>query len=329
MSGLSDDDVARLGRLVEWPEIPGDRYRIERRLGRGGMGTVFLAHDVALERPVAIKVLNPTRGAGELAQRLAREARTIAKLDHASVVPIHEIGALDDGRPYYVMKYVAGRTLREWRARAPARQEALRLFLRTCEAVAHAHALDLIHRDLKPDNVMVGAHGELYVMDWGLAKALGSPAREEARGAAPREDGLETGHGVALGTPGYMAPEQEGAAGASLGTPSDVFALGGILGFLWSGADPRPGQALELADAPPALRSILAKCRAGGPLERYPSAQELAADVARFLDREAVSAHRESWPERIGRFLDRNRFVVWLVAAYLVLRVLVFAFTSG
>ncbi len=351
MSALSDGDVARLARLVETPEIPGGRYEIVELLGRGGMGTVFLARDAALARTVAIKVLNPMRDAGDLPQRLEREARTIAKLDHASVVPIHEIGVLEDGRPYYVMKHVVGATLRAWRERNASHAEALRVFLRLCEAVAHAHELGIVHRDLKPDNVMVGRFGELYVVDWGLAKSVGaapggppsvgtsgaksgagssheaasSGAARVARASERTNDGVDTGYGAVLGTPAYMAPEQARGRNAEVDARADVYALGGILAFVWNARDPDEGDEPTGGASRP-LRAIAGKCRAADPRERYPSARELAADVAAFLDQEPVTAHRENVLERLERLLARHRFVVWLVLGYLILRALVFFF---
>jgi serine/threonine protein kinase len=322
---LSNAEVARLAELVDTPDLPGDRYRILERIGEGGMGSVYLAHDLPLDRRVAIKVLHSSREGDELGRRLEREARTIAALDHASVVPIHETGVLADGRRYYVMKYVAGATLRAWRESARSDNELLRTFLRCCEAVAHAHSLGVIHRDLKPDNVMVGPHGELYVVDWGLARRANDAESASATGGV-REHGTE--HGTILGSRGYMAPEQARGEIRAVGPPADVHALGGMLAFLWSGADPSSEGPLELERAPRPLRSIVRKARAEDPAERYPTALELAADVAHFLDREPVSAHRESALERAGRFLDRNRFVAWLVVGYVTLRALVFLFAG-
>jgi serine/threonine protein kinase len=326
VSEISDGALARLAALLEAPEIPGARYRVLARLGGGGMGDVWLARDAALDRDVAIKVVRARRDGAELAARLEREARTIARIDHASVVPVHEIGVLGDGRPYYVMKHVAGATLREWRrAGAVGELAALRVFLRSAEAVAHAHSLGVVHRDLKPDNVMVGAHGELYVVDWGLAKALASPADEpasEPRAGEPLAGA--TGHGAVLGTPGYMAPEQARGESASVDRTADVFALGGILAFLLTGSDPPERGEVALASAARPLRSIVRKARASEPSQRYATAAELAADVARFLDRERVSAHSETVPERAARLFERHRVVVWLLVGYFALRALVF-----
>jgi serine/threonine protein kinase len=191
MRFLSDDAVARLRDAVEQPDLTGTRYTLLRELGRGGMGIVYEVHDQELERSVAMKVVDAEWGA---------EARTIARLEHPGIVPVHDAGVLPDGRLYYTMKLVRGVRLDAWAAQEHPVTERLRLFARICEPVAFAHANGVVHRDLKPENVMVGEFGAVLVMDWGVAHVAG--------------------------TPGYMAPEAERSA------RSDVFALGAILRFL-------------------------------------------------------------------------------------------------
>jgi len=284
--------------------VPGGRYELLERIGAGGMGTVYRARDAQLSRDVALKVVNDARSpaaTAELVLRLGREARTVASLEHACIPPVHEIGELADGRPYYVMKLVQGSVLG---APGPGPlNAALRVFLRLCEAVAYAHAKGVVHRDLKPENVMLGPLGELYVMDWGLAAALtgGPPAA------------------AAAGTPGFTAPEQE-VPGFPVDARADVFALGGILAFLATGSGPARGGALELGGVPRPLAAVIGRARRRDPGERYPSALELARDVAAFIDREPVGAYREGPFERAGRFLAKHQFVVWLVVGYLILR---------
>jgi serine/threonine-protein kinase len=302
---LSDEELARLSELASRPEVPGGRYEVLEKVGSGGMGTVYRARDRALEREVAIKVVHDARDPARLAERLRSEAKTIAALEHSSIPPVHEIGELVDGRAYYVMRFVQGTTLAH--AKPGSASAALRLFLRLCEAVAFAHAKGVVHRDLKPENVMLGPLGELYVMDWGLAGAL---------------EGAER-----AGTPGFMAPEQERGGGA-LDAGADVFALGGILAFLATGRGPGRSGELDLSGLPRPLAAIVTRSRQHDPGARYPSALELARDVAAFLDREPVAAYREGPLERAGRFLVKHQFVVWLVAGYLTLRALVF-FLSG
>jgi serine/threonine protein kinase len=283
MTWLSDDAVARLRTVADAPDLAGTRYRIERELARGGMGIVYEAEDLELQRRVAIKILATELATPEAAERMCREARVIAQLEHPGVVPLHDAGTLPDGRVYYAMKLVRGRTLSELEAPLT---EMLRLFLRVCEAVAFAHARGVVHCDLKPSNVMVGEFGEVLVMDWGVAKAIGE--------AAPG------------GTRGFMPPEQE--RGEPLDARADVYALGAML--------KRPA-------IPRRLAAIAAKATAADRADRYPDAQSLAADIAHYLDGEPVSAYRETPFERAGRWLERNRALVAVVVAYLVMRGLV------
>jgi eukaryotic-like serine/threonine-protein kinase len=172
-NGLSDAAVTRLRALGRWPEFESGRYAVVEEIGRGGMGTVYLALDEELGREVAIKIPNALASAG-LERRLRNEARVLARLEHPGIVPIHDAGRLADGRLFYVMKRVRGRTLGEHLRDNPDLNERLRLFERICEPVAFAHAQGFIHRDLTPGNVMVGAFGEVMVMDWGVAKTVGS-----------------------------------------------------------------------------------------------------------------------------------------------------------
>jgi serine/threonine protein kinase len=212
------------------------------------------------------------------------EARIIAALEHPGIVPVHDSGTLPDGRLYYTMKLVRGVRLDAWAQQDHGITERLRLFARICEPVAFAHANGVVHRDLKPENVMVGEFGAVLVMDWGI---------------------------VGVGTPGYMPPEQ--ARGESAGARSDVYALGAVLAFLVGGDDlPRP------------LAAIMARAMAGDPAARYADAQALADDVLRYLDQEPVTAYRESVVERAGRWLTRHRALLTLMAAYIVMRVIVF-----
>jgi serine/threonine-protein kinase len=306
----------RLADAMSVPPLP-ERYTVRGRLGEGGMGVVWLAEDQDLGRTVAIKVARDSRSGG-LAERLAREARTIARLEHPGVVPIHGTGRLPDGRAYYVMKHVRGETLSAWAADRPRDlRESLRTLLRLCDVLAFAHERGVVHRDLKPDNVMVGPFGELFVMDWGLARLRGVTPAEPGIEEAPSEEA--TGHGTVMGTPGYMAPEQERGA-EEIGPPADVFALGGVLRFLVQGPAPE-GATRRL---PRRLRAILVKARAPREGDRYANAKDLSLDLVRFIDGRPVSAYREKPWERIGRWLSRNSFLAWLVAAYLLIRILVF-----
>ncbi|MGN6182854.1 MAG: serine/threonine-protein kinase [Thermoanaerobaculia bacterium] len=270
MSWLSDDAVARLRDIAEQPDLTGTRYELLRELGRGGMGVVYECHDRELDRSVAMKVLD---------YEFHAEAKTLARLEHPGIVPIHDAGLLPDGRFYYTMKLVRGQRLDE--LRDLTRTETLRLFARICEPVAFAHANGIVHRDLKPQNVMVGEFGAVLVMDWGVENIAG--------------------------TPGFMAPENERSE------RSDVFALGATLkSMLRCDVITRP------------LQAIIDRAMHDDPTRRYANARELGDDVLRFLDGERVSAYRENAFEIAGRWLARNRALVAVIAAYLVMRVIVF-----
>ena len=306
---LSDGALRRLREAVDAPDLSGSRYRLIDRIGRGGMGSVYLAEDTALSRRVALKVLDFDDPAGELAERLGREARILAQLEHPGIVPVHDVGRLPDGRVFYAMRYVEGRPRARHAAEQPELGARLRLFQRICEAVAFANDRGVLHRDLKPENVMVGPFGEVLVMDWGIAKLLGERDRSDAQPAEhPATPGSGTRHGAVLGTPGFMAPEQARGAVASLDPRADVYSLGAMLQFLL----PR--------DAARPLRAICAKAMAFEPARRYPGALELAEDVARYLDGRRVSAHREGLWGRLRRLYARHKVAFWLVVAYLVVR---------
>jgi eukaryotic-like serine/threonine-protein kinase len=334
VNALPDDAIGRLRAVANWPEFASDRYTVTREIGRGGMGSVYAAIDAELGREVALKVSNTVAG-GAFEQRLAAEARVLARLEHPGIVPIHDVGRLADGRPFYVMKRIDGTTLTE-HMRAPIElAERLRIFERICEAVAFAHARRILHRDLKPDNVMVGSYGEVMVMDWGVAKAM-SPGDDERTMAEPPADvlGASTNHGTVLGTRGYMSPEQARGDVNDLDERADVYGLGAILRTLLSkdhtneSGTPVPASVADLKSIPGPLRSICARALAANPADRYPSAAALGEDVARFRAGQAVRAHRETGLEQVARFARTYRTPILLVLAYIVMRALV-AFTTG
>jgi eukaryotic-like serine/threonine-protein kinase len=322
MSGLSDAVVARLRDLVERPEIPTTRYEILDRIGEGGMGVVYLARDRELGREVALKVLRTPDPSPEERDRILREARILASLEHPGIAPVHDVGLLPDGRVFYVMKCVRGERLDGFARSARPRAVLLRVFRQVCDAVAFAHAAGVIHRDLKPQNVMLGAFGEVLVLDWGVAKLRGqSVAATDASGVQPT--GENTATGAVMGTPGYMAPEQLTGHSAAVDERADVFGLGGILCFLLTGDHPPPGlpEGERWLAVPAPLRAICERARAAVPELRYRSASELAADVANYLDSLPVTAHHEGLFERGRRVAARHRTALLLVLAYLVMRV--------
>lgn len=286
---ISDRAIERLRAAAAWPDLEV-RYEIVGIAGQGGMGTVYIAHDRVLDRDVAVKVLDVADPRGTRAARLRREAHVLARLDHPAIVPIHDAGALADGRAYYVMKLVRGRRLDDLaRADAPLATR-LTVFARILDAVAFAHAQGVVHRDLKPENVMVGEFGEVYVMDWGVAQ----------------DRNTETEPAV-VGTPGFMSPEQEQAQGR-VDARADVFALGVMLADLIGEPKPR------------ALAAIAAKARDADADSRYQDIAALATDLDRFRNHDPVEAYRESPGERAVRLYRRYELPILLLLAYVLMR---------
>jgi serine/threonine protein kinase len=335
MKFLSDKALQRLRAGSEAPDLSGTRYRLLERVARGGMGVVYAAEDEKLERRVALKVLDVAGTDGDLANRLIREARVLAQLEHPGIVPVHDVGTLADGRVFYTMKFVEGQRLDKFIETVESVQDRLRLFSRICDAVAFAHARGVLHRDLKPANIMVGPFGEVLVMDWGLAKILRDDKQSGVHAADPDTTVLEkpkppsdandstnssviTSHGTVMGTPGYMSPEQARGEVAVLDARSDIFSLGALLRFILTqrtllGFTPRLDRSLE---------AICAKACAEQRDSRYTTVQEFGLDISRYLDGLAVGAHRESVFDKIGRFYRRYRFFILLILAYLVMRVI-------
>ena len=325
MSGLSDAAVSRLRAAAAWPELGTSRYEILEEIGRGGMGVVYRALDGELEREVAIKVPHDAHGPA-FERRLRTEARVLARLEHPGIVPIHDVGRLPDGRLFYVMKRVRGRTLRDHLPELTSLTERLRVFERICEPVAFAHAHGCIHRDLKPDNVMIGSFGEVMVMDWGVARLSGAEPDTGSADAAWINDGTQPG--TIVGTVGFMPPEQARGASASIDERADVYSLGAILYLLLAGEVPARESDAAAAirhrgDVPRALRSIAARALAASPDDRYRTVAALGNDVACFRAGQAVEAHAETLVERTTRFARTYRTAILLVLAYIVMRTLV------
>jgi serine/threonine protein kinase len=287
---LGDAAVAHLRNVAEWPDV-GERYEITGRLGRGGMGIVYAAQDRVLDREVAIKVLDEL-GSHAVADHLLAEAKILGRLEHPGIVPVHDAGRLADGRVFYVMKLVRGDRL-DAAVVSRTLNDRLDLFQRICEAVAFAHARGIVHRDLKPQNVMLGPFGEVLVMDWGVATAAGT--LPEA--------------GAVVGTPGYMAPEQEHDA-RTVDARADIYALGVILEAMLPDPAPKP------------LRAIAMQARAAQVEQRYRDVPALAADVSRFREGAPVEAYHESPFERLARVYRRHRVPITLVLVYMVVRVI-------
>jgi len=277
---LPDHVLEHLRNVIEAPDLEGTKYEVIEELGRGGMGVVYLARDRVLGRNVALKVSSSPE-----------EARTLAALEHPGIVPVHDAGTLPDGRAWCAMKFVDGTRLDAFRNAGNSLADRMRIFTRVCEPVAFAHSQNVIHRDLKPANIVIGAFGEVLVLDWGAGGKIDLLSETSA------------------GTAGYMPPEQR------MGTNNegtDIYALGRLLDYLLDRNDPKPAHAIAARAADP------------DPARRYSSVAELAREVTRFLDREAVEAYRESLYERAARWMSRNRTLVALILTYLCARTAIF-----
>jgi serine/threonine-protein kinase len=290
------------------------RYQVEAEIARGGMGEVWRARDLDLGRPLALKVLQQRHGGDpELVRRFREEAQVTGQLQHPGIPPVHEVGTLPDGRPFLAMKLIRGQTLEALLAQRPSPAAELPRFLAVFEQVAqtlaYAHSRGVIHRDLKPANVMVGAFGEVQVMDWGLAKVLGAGEREEETAEASviatgrvGDTGTWSLAGDVLGTPAYMAPEQARGEVGSLDERCDVFGLGAVLCVLLTGQPPFRGGSggeakaraargdlaeafarLDACGADEELVRLARRCLAPEKADRPRDAQEVSSAIAAYL----------------------------------------------
>jgi serine/threonine protein kinase/Tfp pilus assembly protein PilF len=274
------DDVPNQENAL-W-KLPGDRYRVVGEIARGGMGVVLRVLDTSFDRPLAIKILLRRRLADEDERRFLEEARITGQLQHPGIPPVHEMGRLADGRPFFSMKLIEGRTLADLLAERASPQTDLPRFLKIFEQIAqtlaYAHAQGVIHRDLKPSNIMVGAFGEVQVMDWGLARRLCGDVMDDGAATAAAADGCTlpptaetevraeihnspqetlpttpqggsrtdsgrlTQAGQIMGTPAFMSPEQARGAIDALDERADLFGLGAILCVMLTGVPPYEGE---------------------------------------------------------------------------------------
>jgi WD40 repeat protein len=311
------------------PPVRDGRYEILCEHGRGGIGCVYRAHDRELGRDVAIKKLISRGNVRDM--RFFREAAITARLEHPGIVPIHEAGWWSDGTPFYAMKLIAGRPLRDLVAERSTVEHRLGLLhhvVAVADAIAYAHARKVIHRDLKPSNVIVGEFGETVVIDWGLAKDLtASEGDDDACGpsSAQADDSL-TSAGSVLGTPAYMAPEQR--RGEAVDQRVDVFAIGTMLWQLCSleavpPADPPLRRAvLRRARVDDDLIAIIDKAIAGDPQHRYRDAGALAADLRAFTSGARIAARRYSPLAVVAHWIRRHRMRAISAATGVVLLVL-------
>jgi serine/threonine protein kinase len=349
----SDNDADRTStHVVGTSTSGGQRFRLLRPHAQGGLGSVFVALDCELHREVALKhILDHHADDPVSRQRFLVEAEITGGLEHPGIVPVYGLGTYADGRPYYAMRFIKGDSLKEAIERFHADgalkrdpgerslelRKLLRRFLDVCNAIEYAHSRGVLHRDIKPGNIIVGRHGETLVIDWGLAKARGRADAPESSGERPlvpssSSGSAETLPGSALGTPAYMSPEQAGGDLDHLGTRSDVYSLGATLYGLLTGRPPFEDRdvgavlrAVQKGEFPPprkidpaidpALEAVCLKAMALKPEDRYETAKAVAEEVERWMADEPVSAWREPWVRTLARWLSRHRAGVMAAGA--------------
>jgi serine/threonine protein kinase len=341
----------------------GQRFRVLRPHARGGLGAVFVAMDTELHREVALKQILDSHADDETSRhRFLLEAEITGGLEHPGIVPVYGLGAHGDGRPYYAMRLIRGDSLKEaierFHADEPTRRDPgrrslelrklLRRFLDVCNAIDYAHSRGVLHRDIKPGNIIVGRHGETLVVDWGLAKATGRSdpsSGERTLSPSSASGSAETLPGSALGTPAYMSPEQAEGDLEHLGPRSDVYSLGATLYCLLTGRPPFQGEAADVIRAvhrgefrPPrqldptidaALEAACLKAMALKPQDRYGSCRALADDIERWMADEPVTAWREPISRRARRWAKRHRTPVTAAAVALVAGVIGLGSVAG
>lgn len=353
---ISDDDATVL-RTRLYPKPLGERpeadskfnedYSLRGAVGVGGVGRVLLGFDERIGREVAIKeMLDQAAHEDEaLSARFLREARITGRLEHPGIVPVYDLGLKESGAPYYVMRLIRGdtlaKTLKECNAPASAesalsrRLTLLDRLIDVCEALAYAHSKGVVHRDIKPGNIVLGPFGETIVLDWGLAKVENETDITAPTPSLPNDDADLTRIGDILGTPAYMAPEQAQASFGTVDARSDVFSLGCILYYLLAGHPPLRGTADQILaqlsseapmpssrdpklPAPPELTAICDKTLSKDKSLRFPNAGALAEELRAYRDGRLVSTYAYSRGELLRRFIARNKIALSAVAAVLL-----------
>jgi WD40 repeat protein/tRNA A-37 threonylcarbamoyl transferase component Bud32 len=363
---LGEDEADQTGVYVGEPTAAGRRFRILRLHERGSLGEVYVARDQELHRDVALKQIKDEHA--DDAQRRARflvEAEITGGLEHPGIVPVYGQGQYENGRPFYAMRFIRGDNLKNAIERFHQADAALRdpgeralelrrllgRFLDVCNAIAYAHSRAVLHRDLKPGNIMLGQFGETLVVDWGLAKSvgrseIGGPVAEDTLTPESGSDVKSTVEGVRVGTPAFMSPEQAAGRLGELGPASDVYSLGATLYSLLTGQLPFADRNLvsllrkvERGEFPPprsvnaqvdrTLDAICRKAMALRPADRYGSPRALADDIEHWLADEPVSALPETWGGRLARWARRHRTSVQAGVAALLLVTLISVVAAG
>ncbi len=353
-----DTALRNTARLPEQYRIDSDestteRYRVLELLGHGGMGTVWRAQDTDCDREVAVKMQHPGMSQGRSLARFVEEAQVTGQLEHPDIVPVHELGVTGSGQIFYAMQCVRGRTLRDvLKALRKGDKETMNafpltrlieIFQKVCEAVAYAHSRGVLHRDLKPDNIMIGEFGQVYLMDWGLTKLTDSrdeqfPVVESVR----QEQALMTMAGEMMGTPGYMAPEQFRESNQNMDQRTDAFGLGAVLYHILVLRGPfhasssaqvvarnmkakvRFPKTDKTSDAyrhlpdrrcPGALEAICRKALQPAKANRYQTAADLLSDIERYRSGRPPLAEKANLLRQLQLLVKRNPFQAGLSAA--------------
>lgn len=333
------------------------RFSILRLHQRGGLGRVSIALDEELNREIALKEILPAHADNtENRERFVREAEITGALEHPGVVPVYSLGQFADGRPYYAMRFIRGMNLQmaiedyhreaDGSADSPIRFRGLvAKIIHVCQTMEYAHSRGVVHRDIKPGNIMLGDYGETLVVDWGLAKTLDEEAFVTDVSTAPpvqaskRASSTSTQVGRVVGTPSYMSPEQAAGRLDALGPTSDIYSLGATLYQLITGKVPFRGKEDEVLgnvqlgrfarprevnpSAPRALEAICLKAMSRMPADRYQSAMEMADDLERFMADEPVKAYQEPLFGKIWRWTRNHKAIVISSAAALAVAVTV------
>jgi serine/threonine-protein kinase len=345
--------VQKEASLPPGPATGPIRYRSLRPHAKGGLGEVFLAMDEELGREVALKEIQGRHAdRPESRARFLIEAEVTGGLEHPGIVPVYGLGKYPDGRPYYAMRFIRGRTLKDAiddyhdvdgepcdpGERALELRALLRRLIDVCNALAYAHARGVLHRDIKPANIMLGHFGETLVVDWGLAKTLDRPEAhvegelQPLRPLSAGASGSHTMYGSTVGTPNFMSPEQAAGDLDRMGPASDVYSIGATLYCILTGRPPFHEPQIQLLlhkvrqgqfprpraisrQVAPALEAICLKAMALRPEDRYHSTRALADDLEHWLADEPVSCYLEPWPARLARWARRHKTLVTTSAA--------------